>query len=102
MINIKKEYQIELLKYFTKSNYDTNKILEENEYLTIHQETKDFLENLSFEKNGFLSNETLCSEHKNNSERFERKRTRKNSFTIFLLKERKRERERERKKRNFC
>ena len=68
MINIKKEHQTELLQYFYKKNYCTNEILKESDYLTIHSETKDFLENLSFEKNGFLSNDTLCSGYEKNSE----------------------------------
>lgn len=72
MINIKKEYQIELLKYFTKSNYDTNKILKENDYLTIHQETKEFLENLTFEEKGFLSNNTFLSTYEKNSDTIEK------------------------------
>ena len=71
MINIKKEYQIELLQYFNKKNYSTNEILKESDYSTIHLETKDFLENLSFEKNGFLSNDILCSDYEKNSELLE-------------------------------
>lgn len=71
MINIKKEYQIELLQYFYEKKYSTNEILKKNEYLTIHQETKEFLENLSFEEKGFLSNNTFLSTYEKNSELIE-------------------------------
>jgi hypothetical protein len=68
MLNISKEYKTELLKYFQKDTYCTEKKLSDLTYgfSKIPHRTKSFLKNLTFEENFKLSSNTLFSSHENN------------------------------------
>ena len=67
MITIDKTYQVELLKYFSKNDYDTKKKLEELDCTSVSIDVRNFLLDLTFENNGLLSQSVLFSENSNNT-----------------------------------
>jgi len=74
MISIDNIYSNELIKYFSKKVYDTNEILKEEnkkekdkKYKDINSNIKNFLIDLSFEKNGKIALGTLMSKYENNT-----------------------------------
>lgn len=67
MISIDKMYQVELLKYFSKKDYDTKKKLKELNCTSISIDVRNFLLDLTFEENGIIKQDILFSENSNNT-----------------------------------
>lgn len=67
MITVDKLYRNKLIKYFSKSKYDTTEILRETQYSAINADVRNFLENLTFEENGILKEDVLFSKNLNNT-----------------------------------
>lgn len=67
MITVDKTYQVELLKYFSKKDYDTKEKLEELDCNSLSIDVRTFLLDLTFENNGLLNRNVLFSENSNNT-----------------------------------
>lgn len=90
MLKLDNEIITEVEKYFDKKVYNTFEILKDDTYKLIHIETRDFLENLTFEEKGIVRLEILISEYKTNEEviekffRFLERKFGANARDIFL------------------
>lgn len=67
MITVDKTYQIELLKYFSKKDYETKEKLEKLDCNSVSIDIRNFLLDLTFEENGILKQDILFSENSNNA-----------------------------------